>query len=335
MAPTTGCGPNPGAGTTYYTETVYSGGVSPPEGPAHDCVLVRYGELALKSRRVRARFTAQLREFILEVFRVADLDCVIEADDGHLYVYSSDLPAAVQRLRRVFGVVSVSPVVRVDVGDVGGLVGHVVAYSRHVLRPGGSFAIRARRTGSHAFSSMDMARTAGAAVLDAFGHEVSVDLTSPDVELKVEVRGPVAYLYHQRMAAVGGLPAGSQGRVLCPVRTSEDAVAAWMLMRRGCMAVVVVPEGEARATELADMLVGWDPRVPVRTLPPDGWDWHSLYREMGMSRSLAVVSGARGPAVPELPPDRGESPVVFFPLVGLDDDAYAELEARVVDGRLD
>jgi hypothetical protein len=56
---------------------------------------------------------------------------------------------------------------------------------------------------------------------------------------------------------------------------------------------------------------------------------------MGRSRSLAVVSGVRGPGVPELPLDRGESPVAFFPLVGLDDEAHSELEGRVLEGRLD
>ena len=265
-------GPNPGAGTTYYTDTVYSGGVSAPEGPRYDCVLVRYGELALKSRRVRAKFTAQLREFILESFRVADLDCVVEHDGGHLYVYSSDLDAAAQRLRRVFGVVSISPAVRVEARDVEALVGHVVAYSRQVLEPGASFAIRARRAGTHPFTSMDLAKAAGAAVLEAFEKGVSVDLTDPDVELEVEVRGPVAYLYHRRRSAVGGLPPGSQGRVLCPVRTTGDVLAAWLLMRRGCAAVVIVPEGDEGARDLAGTLLGWDPRIEVRTLPQEEWE---------------------------------------------------------------
>jgi hypothetical protein len=33
--------------------------------------------------------------------------------------------------------------------------------------------------------------------------------------------------------------------------------------------------------------------------------------------------------VPELPPDRDREPVVFFPLVGLDDRMYGELEDLV------
>jgi thiamine biosynthesis protein ThiI len=325
-------GSNPGAGTTFFRRARLPRGVSHNGGPRHDCILIRYGELGLKSRRVRARFTARLRDFIIEVMKLADLDCVIENDGGHLYVYSSDLPAAAEVLTRVFGIVSVSPAARVDVTDLDGLAAAVAAYSLHVIEPGQSFAVRARRTGTHTFTSMDLGRVAGSAVMLAFDSSLRVDLTRPQVELEVEVRGKVAYIYDRRMPAVGGLPPGSQGRVLCPLREREDAVACWMLMRRGCAPVLVVPEGDG-ATEDED-LVGtvrrWYPMAQVRTLPVDEWSWPALFREMGRSRSLAVVSGARGPDVPGVPLDGEQVPVVFFPLVGLDEEAYARLEESVL-----
>ncbi|NIS13934.1 MAG: hypothetical protein GWN39_17150, partial [Thermoplasmata archaeon] len=74
---------------------------------------------------------------------------------GHLYVYSSDLPAAVRRLSRVFGVVSVSAATRIEFKEMVDLTEAVAGYSRHVVEPGNSFAIRARRTGEHDFSSME------------------------------------------------------------------------------------------------------------------------------------------------------------------------------------
>ncbi len=299
------------------------------DGPHHDCVLVRYGELALKSRRVRARFTARLRDFIIEAFEHEDLDCVIEDDGGHLYVQSSDLAAATRRLSRVFGVVSVSPARRVPFQGMDELCGAVADYARLIPEPGSTFAIRARRTGAHDFSSVDLGREAGSAVWNALGGALSVDLDHPDLELEVEVRSSVAYVYHERVTAVGGLPLGSQGRVLCPLRGRNDAVAAWMLMRRGCSATPLLAEGDEKGEELLTVLRGWDPGLRPRTLPVDEWDWPSLYREMGRSRAMAVVSGVRGPGVPTPPPDRDREPVVFFPLVGLDDGMYGELEELV------
>jgi thiamine biosynthesis protein ThiI len=313
-------GPNPGAGTTFLRPGAYGVTVTTGEGPHHDCVMVRYGELALKSRKVRARFTDRLKEFIVTAFHEADLDCVVEDDGGHLYVYSSDLPAATDRLARVFGVVSVSPAARVEVDGLEGLSAAVAAYALHVLEPGTSFAIRARRTGNHQYSSVDLGREAGSAV----------DLDEPDGEVEVEVRGRVAYIYHQRIPAVGGLPMASQGKVLCPLKGTSDVVAGWMLMRRGCAVVALVPEEAKEGNPLVGHLRRWDPGLAIRTLPEREWEWPAIYREMGMSRSLAVVSGVRGPEVPRLPPDRDRDPVVFFPLVGLDDEAYSRLEELVL-----
>jgi thiamine biosynthesis protein ThiI len=304
--------------------------VTSTDGPHHDCILVRYGELALKSRRVRARFTAKLKDFIIDAFQAYDLDCEIEDDGGHLFVYSSDLPNATKRLARVFGVVSVSQATRVEVVSMDDLAREVAAYSRHVLEPGTSFAIRARRTGSHTFTSMELAKEAGSAVWKAFSGDLTVNLSNPDGVVEVEVRGPVAYIYHQRVPGVGGLPPGSQGKVLVPIRERTDVVAGWLLMRRGCAAVPLVPEEDEAACDLANALLQWDPLLQVRTLPIEDWDWPVLYREMGRSRSMAVVSGVRGPEVPDLPLDRNRDPVVFFPLVGLDDEAYAQLEKRVM-----
>jgi len=102
-----------------------------------------------------------------------------------------------------------------------------------------------------------------------------------------------------------------------------------MLMRRGCAANVLLMEGDEDGLLLLETLRGWDPRIFVRTIPAEEWDWPFIYREMGMSHSMAVVSGIRGPDVPDLPPDRDREPVVFFPLVGLDDERYSELEDLV------
>jgi thiamine biosynthesis protein ThiI len=323
-------GLNLGAGTTFLQPGAYGDSVTPPKGPHHDVILLRYGELALKSRKVRARFTAKLKDFIIDAFQAYDLDCVIEDDGGHLFIYSSDLPEATQRLARVFGVVSVSPAARVELVSMDDLAQEVGAYSKHVLEPGTSFAIRARRTGNHTFTSMELAKEAGSAVWNAFSGDMTVDLSNPDGAVEVEVRGPVAYIYHQRVPGVGGLPPGSQGKVLVPIQERTDVVAGWLLMRRGCDAVPLVPEEDEAASDLAGTLLQWDPLIQIRTIPKADWDWPVLYREMGRSRSMAVVSGVRGPEVPDLPPDRNRDPVVFFPLVGLDDEAYDQLEKRVM-----
>ncbi len=303
---------------------------TPSEALGPDRVLVRYGELGLKSPKVRGRFLQRLDDAIILAFQREGLACVVEHDQGHVYVHSGDLGRAVEILTTVFGVVSVSPVATAPASDLKVLGEAVARYARPILSPGQSFAIRSRRVGKHAYTSQEAAAAAGAAVRRAFADQVRVDLGDPDVAIELEVRGDRAYVYHERMPGTGGLPPGSQGRVLCPLRTRHDAVACWLLMRRGCEAVVVTPAGDAGAAALANALRRWAPALRMREVPEGEWGWPALYRELGRTRCLAVVVGARGPEVPELPPDRGVPPVAMFPLVGLDDAALASFEERVL-----
>lgn len=64
---------------------------------------------------------------------------------------------------------------------------------REFLAPGRSFAVRAERAGKHGFTSIDVAREVGAAVIDSYssltGIRPPVDLENPDVVLRVLVRG--------------------------------------------------------------------------------------------------------------------------------------------------
>ena len=60
------------------------------------------------------------------------------------------------------------------------------------ITEGQSFAVRAKRSGKHNFTSMDVASEVGRAIIDSFrrdtGHRLRVDLENPDVEFLVLVR---------------------------------------------------------------------------------------------------------------------------------------------------
>ncbi len=61
------------------------------------------------------------------------------------------------------------------------------------IDPDQSFAIRSERVGVHSFTSIDVSRVVGQAVIDSYmaarGHRLRVDLDEPDVELYCLVRG--------------------------------------------------------------------------------------------------------------------------------------------------
>jgi len=61
------------------------------------------------------------------------------------------------------------------------------------ISPDQSFAVRSERSGIHGFTSIDIARTVGQAVIDSYlkdkGSKIKVDLENPDVEIEADLIG--------------------------------------------------------------------------------------------------------------------------------------------------
>jgi thiamine biosynthesis protein ThiI len=277
-------------------------------------ILVRYGEIALKSRFVRRQFTDALVGNIHQAFAAAGQECITSRDQGRLYVRSDDQEAAVSILSRVFGIVSVSQAVETE-ATVEAVCREGVSLATGILTRGMSFAVRARRTGSHAFTSQDVAVALGRAVQEAVEGTV-VDLTDPQMELHVEVRGPKAYLFTEKVPGPGGLPLGTQGKVLAVVNDERDAVAAWMMMKRGCRVVVVTTEGGGREAKALGL---WDPNLKATTDSAD-----ALERVAAREGAEALISGGDLPAV-----KAGEELPTFHPTVGMTDSQVSELWERI------
>ncbi len=96
------------------------------------------------------------------------------------------------------------------------------------------FAIKCRRVGNHDFTSQEMAAFCGSVVVKKVG--CAVDLTNPELKIYVEVRDDEAFLFTmKKLTARGGLPLGTQGKVVVLVSSGIDSpVAAYLMMKRGC-----------------------------------------------------------------------------------------------------
>jgi thiamine biosynthesis protein ThiI len=286
-------------------------------------LLVRYGELALKSAPVRREFEAALRRNLLDQFVRAGVEGRVRADHGHLYVEVAHPEGAASLVARVFGVTSVSVVYEVPT-DRTEIRRRLLELSDPRLPPATRFAVRARRTGQHPFTSQELARDLGGDVLDRFAdRNLKVDLETPEVELFVEVRGPRTYLSFDRTPGPGGLPLGVAGRLVALVDGTRGALGAWLMMKRGCrVGLVVAPGAEPWAREV---LARYDPKVRVATTDggPDSWP--------GAVGNLAEETSADGLVLPltveEYPGTMGRwgDRVIFSPTVGLTE---GEVEER-------
>jgi tRNA uracil 4-sulfurtransferase len=221
----------------------------------HDVILARYGELGLKSRSVRRRFEVQLKDNIEYAFQSEDLDVVVKRIPGRFLVHTSDLVKGQGILSRVFGLTSLSSAATTS-SNKDELMDAVVQYARalRARRPEAkTFAVRSRRSGNHSFTSQEIAVEAGSRVLgDAeAGQGLKVNLDSPDMALHIDVRDNRAFLYDAVIDGPGGLPLGTAGRVVVLLKDRNSAVAAWLMMKRGCTVLPVHFEGLTGRSEAA------------------------------------------------------------------------------------
>ncbi len=282
-------------------------------------LLVRFGEIALKSRYVRRQLRDRLVANIQDGFAAEGVECVTEADEARIYVHANDLAHAKSILMRVFGIVSVSPAAEAH-GDLESLQALALQEGAAAgLGPGITFAVRARRVGTHPFTSQDLAKQIGGALLEAhLGAKVNLD--APQVEIHVEVRANRGFVFREFWPGPGGLPLGSQGRGLALVEGEAGMVAAWMAMKRGCRVVAVGVEGSAEV----EVLRRWEPGLKVLDLSAAG----TLEDLVRIARAGAVFTGTRGRDFD--PPRRPTVSVpVFEPIIGLADDEIVALAARI------
>ncbi len=204
------------------------GSLAPGRLPAAgDHMLRLTGEITTKGRRTRSRFQKTLAENIRDSLESSGASCRIRPDWSRLYV-RSDSPAA-EPVSRVFGISTFSTLEAECAADLAQIVEVGLGTFGERVR-GRSFAVRARRAGTHPFSSQDVMNQLGAAL----GEAARVDLSHPDVEVFVEVRDERAMFYATKEPGAGGLPLGVEGRAVCLLSGGFDsAVAAWMMLRRG------------------------------------------------------------------------------------------------------
>ncbi len=189
-------------------------------------LLVRFGEVHLKGQN-RPFFMKKLTENVRKA--VASAGATVWLSDSRIYVADMDVEEAAERVRRVFGIHSVSPAWEMD-KDFELIAAKAVELSKDLR---GTFKVMARRSDKKfPMTSMEMNAEIGGRILDA-NPNLTVDVHKPMHEVSVEVRDK-AYVYVGEIMAVGGLPMGTGGKGMLLLSGGIDSpVAGFQLMRRG------------------------------------------------------------------------------------------------------
>jgi len=188
----------------------------------------------LKSERVKLYFNKKLRENIKCALNRNKIGFErLEQGRGRMFLYSKQLEQAHHILHTVFGIHSIALAFAFQASSLEEIRQEVTGFCGGRLEKG-TFAVRAVRSGEQDFTSQEIERSVGAAILKEFPG-LKVDLKNPDTTVSVEVRGEKGTCYVEELAGFSGLPQGVEGAVgMFFEGRKEELACAWLLMKRGC-----------------------------------------------------------------------------------------------------
>jgi thiamine biosynthesis protein ThiI len=200
-------------------------------------VVKYFSEIVMKSKPVRRQFVRQLEENLRAVLRDIDPDVVLLRSWDKLRVETSvrDEQTLAQLVHTMCNTPGVTLVLEVQEHSLEGLDAIVerVLPVYEARLAGQTFAVRCRRSGRHPFSSLDVEREVGGALLTRT-QASGVKLRNPDVTVELEISGQALFVVAARHSGPGGYPVGSLDPVLSLMSGGFDSpVASYLTMKRG------------------------------------------------------------------------------------------------------
>src|SRR5262245_45847926 len=213
--------------------------------PFYEAIVVRYGELALKGKN-RPFFEEHLARNLRERWSRDGIRASIVKSRGRFVVWpddKGDVPRAIEALRQVFGVESLSPALRCEpsIERIGELASRVLESALRAAPADGAIAFKVdtrRADKQFPMTSPEISAEVAGSLLERFPR-LKVDLEEPRITVGLEVRVGEAFLFAERVGGPGGLPVGSSGRVVALLSAGIDSpVAAYLAMKRGCRVIL-------------------------------------------------------------------------------------------------
>lgn len=199
-------------------------------------ISVSFGEIALKGGN-RKYFEDQLIKQIIRAIKDIGYEKIYK-EQGKIYIEGNpqDYPAIINRLKKVFGLVSISPSYRMA-KDFETIKKELVNIGQEVLdnNPGKkTFKIETNRSDkTFPMKSPEISRELGGIILENF-EEFKVDVHEPDIYFNLDIKHHHAYVYTERIKTYGGLPVGTNGKGLLLLSGGIDSpVAGFMMAKRG------------------------------------------------------------------------------------------------------
>lgn len=197
----------------------------------YDHILVRYGEMTLKSRN-RKLFVSALRKRMNRALESMDVDIKSNRDRAYIVIKDEDAYEVIDKLKLISGILSVSPVVRIDKTEEA-MQETALLFAKD-LDADKTFKIEVKRADkTFHLKTYDIQNMLGSHILENTDH-LTVNVKKPDHQITTEVRLDAIYMYHDSVKCLGGLPLGTGGKGLLMLSGGIDSpVAGLDIMKKG------------------------------------------------------------------------------------------------------
>lgn len=201
----------------------------------YNILAVSFGEIFLKGKNrgsFEDKLISQIR-FSLNEFK----GIKIYKELGKVFIetsYEEDMDKIVEKVRKVFGIVVISPSIKVekDMDTIKLKAKQLYAYLNE-KKDIKTFKVNTKR-GDKTFpiKSMDVSAIIGGEILENFDN-AKVDVHNPDIEINIDIKKS-SYISSERIKTVGGLPIGTSGKAMLLLSGGIDSpVAGYMMAKRG------------------------------------------------------------------------------------------------------
>lgn len=198
-------------------------------------ILKFFPEIMIKGSTAKRQMVGQLYSNLMSILHAIDPDTQIKKHSDKIEVYAplQNLDAIKEKLLSTPGIETVLEVTQVDNITTLDILKEAVGTFVADKLTDKTFVVRAKRSGKHPFSSMDIERGVGGYLL-AHTQAKGVQLKNPDITVRFELIQDQLNLITQSYAGLSGFPLGTQGDILSLMSGGFDStIASYLTMKRG------------------------------------------------------------------------------------------------------
>mgnify|MGYP001156161796 CR=1 FL=1 len=199
-------------------------------------IIVSYGEIILKGLNKRFFEDKLVRHIRHSLNDIGKLNVYKQHSRIYIDVENYDEEDIIDRVKKVFGIVSISPAYRFSV-DFEQIKKQALGEINTIMedRDVRTFKVISKRGDkNYPMKSPQISSELGAYILQNTKN-ITVDVHNPDVFIYVEIRNQ-AFVYSRKIGGFGGMPLGTNGKSMLLLSGGIDSpVAGWLVAKRGVL----------------------------------------------------------------------------------------------------